>query len=241
MWEFPASFIIRFWYNHGFLEVNDRPQWYVIKGGSREYIKKLVASFREKIHLNSGVRDVTKVSGGLKVTNIAGESEIYDRVIFACHSDEASRILVDQPHLVDTLKMIPYQRNVAVLHSDTSVLPKRSLAHAAWNYFLPSEASSLVTVHYHMNILQSLDTSQTFIVSLNPVQSIESGKIIRKIVYHHPIFTPTGMAAQKQLRRLSGKDGIYFAGAYMRYGFHEDGVLSALHACKKLEEGADAK
>ena len=243
MWDFPALFILRFWQNHGFLEVNDRPMWYVIKKGSKSYIPKITASFGDKIRLQCKVEKVEKVlegGSGIEVTYRDAQKRlrksVFDKVVLGCHSDEAFKMLSGFSRQKDQLDKILYQKNTAILHSDLRVLAHNKLAHAAWNYYLPSKETKGVTVHYYMNILQGLKAKKPYIVSLNPEQEIEAEEIHRKIIYHHPIFTPNGMRAQKKLRDLSSKDGLYFAGAYLRYGFHEDGVLSGLKVYKKIKE-----
>ena len=237
MWEFPAEFILRFWKNHGFLEINDRPQWYVIQGGSKSYIEPLCRGFKDRIRLNAPVEEVIRDDHGVKVKQASGQSDTFDKVIFACHSNQTRNILQDKTAQEESaLASLPYQRNVAILHTDDSTMPRKRLAHAAWNYVLPKQASDLVTVHYNMNILQTLNTNNTYVVSLNTDSSIDPKTVIRSIEYDHPIFTPHGMSGQKTLRRISGKNHTFFCGAYMRYGFHEDGVMSALHAVRRLED-----
>ena len=235
MWDFPARFILKFWENHGFLEVDDRPMWYVVKGGSAQYVKKLTEPFKSQVRLDIPVTEVRRTPVGVRVC-AGGEAAIFDQVILACHPDQSLSLLADASALERrALGAVPYQHNKAILHTDTTVLPVSERAHAAWNYFLPFRSTGLVTVHYHMNILQSLQSQETYIVSLNPAQAIDERKVLRSVDYEHPVFTPEGMKARDAIRELSGKDRVFFAGAWMRNGFHEDGVLSALHACKKIQ------
>jgi len=242
MMSFPAGFFIRFFHNHGMLSVSDRPQWYVIKGGSREYVKKLTAEFADKIHTSSGVKNIKRTVNGVELVLNNNEIHHFDEVFIATHSDEALNLLEDASAIEKTtLGAIPYQVNEAILHTDDSILPKKRLAWAAWNYHILKNQNDRVALTYNMNILQSLDSKQTFCVTLNNEAAIDKNKIIKKMRYEHPIFTEDGMLAQQKQADINGINHTYFCGAYWRFGFHEDGVWSALQALKHFEEITDAQ
>lgn len=236
----PAAFFIRFFHNHGLLSVNDRPTWRVIKGGSAQYVKKLVAGHRDRIRLDAPVEWIRRHPEHIEVKAHGAEPERYDRVFLACHSDEALRLLADPtPQERTVLGAIGYQLNEAVLHTDHSLMPKRRRAWAAWNYHVPegpADPEGRVALTYNMNILQSLDAPVEFCVTLNHTHAIDPEKIIRTISYSHPVFTEQAVAAQKRHREINGARRTYFCGAYWRYGFHEDGVVSALNALEHFRE-----
>jgi predicted NAD/FAD-binding protein len=240
MRRMPAEFFIRFFHNHGLLSVTGRPQWRVIKGGSRSYVERLVASHRDRIRLNAGVQWIRRHPEYIELKAEGAEPERYDRVFLACHSDQALRLLADPtPQEREALGAILYQTNEAVLHTDVSLMPRRKRAWAAWNYHMPvdSEANDgRVTLTYNMNILQDLDAPVEFCVTLNNAAAIDPGKIIRTMEYDHPVFTPGAVAAQRHHRRINGARRTYYCGAYWRYGFHEDGVVSALTALEHFQE-----
>ena len=234
--EMPALFLVRFFKNHGLLQLKDRPQWYVIEGGSREYVRRLTAGHADRIRLNEAVTSIARTPGGVQVTSAGGGSEIYDYVFMACHSDQALALLRDPTDDErDVLGAIGYQPNEAVLHTDASVLPRRRRAWAAWNYFIPEDPHGNVAVSYNMNILQGLDTKETYVVTLNDDRRIDPGKIIRRIQYDHPMYTLETIAAQRRQRDINC-DRTFYCGAYWRNGFHEDGVVSALDAVAHFEE-----
>ena len=234
MFDFPARYLIRFFHNHGLLSVNDRPDWYVIKGGSKTYARALTRAFKDKIKLSTPVTQVERIDGGVRVTSSEGE-ETFDAVFFACHSDQALRMIKSPTdNEKQTLGAIKYQDNEVVLHTDASVMPKRKIAWAAWNYHLLEGDQSRVPVTYNMNILQSLDCEDQFCVTLNNTDAIDQSKVLKRLNYHHPIYTKESVAAQARHAEIN-TDRFYFCGAYWRYGFHEDGVVSALEAIKRFE------
>lgn len=234
MFDFPARYLIRFFHNHGLLSVNDRPDWYVIKGGSKTYARALTRAFKDKIKLSTPVTQVERIDGGVRVTSSEGE-ETFDAVFFACHSDQAlSMIKSPTDTEKQTLGAIKYQDNEVVLHTDASVMPKRKIAWAAWNYHLLEGDQSRVPVTYNMNILQSLDCEDQFCVTLNNTDAIDQSKVLKRLNYNHPIYTKESVAAQARHAEIN-VDRFYFCGAYWRYGFHEDGVVSALEAIKRFE------
>ena len=230
----PAAFFVRFFHNHGLLSVNDRPTWRVIKGGSRNYLDKLVAGHRDRIRLDTPVEWVRRHAEYIEVKAKGAPAERFDHVFFACHSDQALKLLADPtPEEQEVLGAIGYQQNEAVLHTDHTLMPERRLAWAAWNYHIPRGASDpdgKVALTYNMNILQGLEAPVEFCVTLNYTHAIDPDKIIQTISYSHPVFTEAAVAAQKRHREINGARRTYFCGAYWRYGFHEDGVVSALSA-----------
>ena len=234
MYEFPARYLIRFFHNHGLLSVNDRPDWYVIKGGSKAYVRALTRAFKDKIKLSTPVTQVERIDEGVRIFSSEGE-ETFDAVFFACHSDQALRMIKSPTDAEkQTLGAIKYQDNEVVLHTDSSVMPKRKIAWAAWNYHLLEGDQNRVPVTYNMNILQSLDCEDQFCVTLNNTDAIDQSKVLKRLNYHHPIYTNESVAAQARHAEIN-TDRFYFCGAYWRYGFHEDGVVSALDAIKRFE------
>lgn len=231
MMSFPARFFIRFFNNHGMLNVYDRPIWYVIKNGSKSYVEKLTRDFRDKIQLNTPVERVTRLNTHVLIKPRGGEAMKFDYVFMACHSDQALKLLGDPTRDEATvLGAIPYQRNEAVLHTDHTVLPNKRLAWAAWNYHILKNETNRVALTYNMNILQNLKSRHTFCVTLNNTRAIDPKKIVKRLEYHHPLFTLEGIHAQTRQQDINGPRRTYFCGAYWRNGFHEDGVVSALNA-----------
>jgi predicted NAD/FAD-binding protein len=236
MLEMPAYFFVRFFENHGFLTVNDRPTWRVICGGSRNYVDKLVAGHRHRIHLNAPVHRVRRFPTHVEVKVRGAEAQRFDEVFIACHSDEALAMLADASSLErDVLGAIVYQRNEAVLHTDERVMPRRKRAWAAWNYHVANRSSERVAVTYNMNILQGFEAPVQFCVTLNNTRTIDPDRVIENIQYAHPVFTREAVAAQRRHAELNGTRRTYFCGAYWRFGFHEDGVISALNAIRHFE------
>jgi predicted NAD/FAD-binding protein len=238
MRAFPLDFFARFFLNHGLLDVTNRPQWYVIEGGSRAYIEPLTRSFSDKIRLATPVEKVSRDSAGVKVW-AKGEIERFDHVIFACHSDQALAMLDDATQLEqDILSDLEYQQNEVILHTDASLLPKRKAAWAAWNYWLDGgrdEQQRPPTLTYNMNILQHIEAPETFCVSLNSAEQIDSKKILRTFYYDHPVFSRQSMRAQGRRSEINGHNQTWFCGAYWYNGFHEDGVRSGLDVVTGLE------
>ncbi|MGD8119587.1 NAD(P)/FAD-dependent oxidoreductase [Vibrio sp. TRT 2004] len=237
MRAFPLQFFARFFLNHGLLDVTNRPQWYVIKGGSREYIKPLTKGFADKIRLNSPVESVSRDQAGVTV-RVNGQTERFDQVIFACHSDQAKHLLADISSVEsEILSDLAYQPNEVVLHTDESLLPKRKAAWASWNYWLDGgeqEQSRPPTLTYNMNILQHIQAPKTFCVSLNSSDQIDKDKILKSFVYHHPVFSRDSMAAQARRNEINGLSRTWFCGAYWYNGFHEDGVRSGLDVVRGI-------
>jgi len=236
--EMPAYFFIKFFYNHGMLEISNRPNWWVIKNGSSQYISKIIKGFEEKIYLSSSIKKVVRTGDGVELFFVKNDKKLnFDAVIFATHSDQALSLLESPSDLEEEiLKSFPYQKNEVLLHTDATVLPKRKLAWASWNYQLDADPGAPVVLTYNMNILQSIQSDQTFCVTLNDHDSVDQSKVIKKLSYDHPLFTVDAIAAQKRKHEISGINKTYYCGAYWRNGFHEDGVVSALDVCEQFGE-----
>jgi predicted NAD/FAD-binding protein len=235
--KFPIRFICDFYRNHGLLSLKDRPTWRVIKGGSRGYVQALTRPFRDRILLSTPVRSVVRGPESVAVEAARGVNH-YDEVIFACHSDQALSILGDQATAVEksVLGAIPYESNTAVLHTDISLLPRRTSAWASWNYHIPAGSADHATLTYNMNILQHIQSRHTFCVTLNEDSAIAPEKMIAKFRYSHPVFTTQRKSAQQRHGELIRNDRLSFCGAYWGNGFHEDGVNSGLAVASAFEE-----
>jgi predicted NAD/FAD-binding protein len=238
MRAFPLQFFARFFLNHGLLDITNRPQWYVIKGGSREYIPALTKGFSDRIRLSTPVESVHRDSAGV-IVRANGEVERFDQVIFACHSDQAKKLLHDANTVESNiLQGLAYQANEVILHTDEQLLPKRKAAWASWNYWLDgssSEQSRAPTLTYNMNILQHIQSPCTFCVSLNSSAQIDPDKILKRFVYHHPVFNQETINAQARRNEINGVSKTWFCGAYWYNGFHEDGVRSALDVVRGID------
>jgi len=237
MLSFPARYLVQFFKNHGMLSVDDRPIWRVIKGGSQRYAEKLVASFRDRIYLKSPVESISRYPDFVEVrTRLAGQDYRalrFDHVIIAAHSNQALSMLADpSPTEKDILGAIRYQENEAVLHTDASLLPRTKLAWAAWNYHLLPTQPDRAVVTYHMNRLQRLAAPHEFCVTLNNTAAINPAKMLRRITYDHPVYSPEAVVAQGRHGEINGINRTSYCGAYWGFGFHEDGVRSALAVCK---------
>ncbi|MDP4536724.1 FAD-dependent oxidoreductase [Alkalimonas collagenimarina] len=234
--SFPLRFFLRFFDNHGLLSVNHRPQWSVICGGSREYVRRLQQRIPEdSVQLSRAVSSVTRHDDHVIVTLSDGQKQQFDRVVFACHSDQALAMLADPTAAEQAvLGGIAYQNNEVVLHTDSRLLPVRPIAWAAWNYNLTSSTAEKATLTYNMNILQQLTSDTTFCVTLNNTSAISKDKILRKFQYAHPVFNRYTMQAQQRRAEINGQSNSYFCGAYWYNGFHEDGVRSAVDVAAML-------
>lgn len=242
MMQFPARFFVRFFHHHGMLSVNDRPQWRVVKGGSKAYVEKLTEPFKSSIKRNTPIESVRRLKSGVKVKPLNQVEQTFDYVFFACHSDQALAMLGKDATAAEreVLGAIPYQENTIYLHYDRSLLPKRKLAWAAWNYHITDKPSDKVLVTYNMNILQGLQSEQPILVTLNHTDFINPAKVIKRLSYMHPVYTVAGAAAQARHAEISGQYRTGYAGAYWRNGFHEDGVVSALAALSHFEQAQHA-
>jgi len=241
MWSLPARFLVEFFDNHGMLGFRDRPRWLTITGGSRTYVEALTRPWHERLAFCTPVREVARHPDHVTVSARGREPERFDAVVFATHSDQALALLADPSERErELLGAIPYQTNEAVLHTDRSLLPRRRRAWASWNYHLDTGVTGVTgvtgrcTVTYHMNRLQSLRADREFCVTLNRTAAIDPERIIAVMRYAHPVYTPAGVAAQSRHREISGRNRTHYCGAYWGWGFHEDGVQSALRVAREI-------
>ena len=236
MLAFPVATMIRFCHNHGLIQVTNRPRWFTVKGGSRNYVEKIVSKIADK-RLNTPVQLIERDEQGVRVIT-QDHAERFDEVVICTHSDQALRLLREpSPAEVKNLSAIRYQDNVAVLHTDEKVLPSRRKAWAAWNYARAASdqlESTRVCLHYLLNKLQPLPYSQAVVVSLNPIQAIDAQKIIQTISYAHPVFDLAAIDAQQNMHLIQGQQHTWYAGAWLGYGFHADGLKSGLSAAREL-------
>ena len=236
MLEFPLASFVTFCRNHGLLQILDRPQWRTVVGGGREYVHKLAAGVGE-IHLDQPVESVRPRGGRIEVSS-GHLSGLYDQVVLACHSDQAGRLLGQHyPDRSRLLGLIPYQENRALLHTDASLLPARRALWSAWNYQSGDGGleSAPVAVNYLINQLQPLPVTTPVILSLNPVQEPDPARVHGEYRYSHPVFTRQSREAQLALKMRNGRDGLWLAGAWLGYGFHEDGLVSALNLVRRMK------
>lgn len=234
MLDFPLLFFVRFFNNHGLLNLKQRPQWYTIKGGSKSYIPALTAPYENKIHLETPVKSIKRHASGVTITTDKG-SEDYDQLVIASHSDQALTMLSDASQQEkDILGAIPYQMNDVVLHTDKRLLPKNKACWSSWNYLLTDYEQSLPALTYNMNILQNIKSDHTFCVTLNHTGDIDPNKVLGRYRYAHPVFTLAGIAAQDRWQEINGVNKTWFCGAYWRNGFHEDGFSSAVRVAHSL-------
>lgn len=241
--DFPVKFLLEFCKNHGLLSVWKRPTWRVIEGGSQNYVKAMTAKFRDRIRLKTAVAGVRRSEAGVEVRLSNGAVEHFDHVVMACHSDQALRRLDDATVAErEVLGCFPYERNVAVLHTDESLLPRNRRAWSSWNYHVRRDSTARATVTYCMNILQGIESRTVFCVTLNEEEGIDPARVLRRFEYHHPVFTTKRSAAQRRQGELLNANRTSFCGAYWGNGFHEDGVVSGLAVVRALEgEPAAAK
>ncbi len=235
MEAFEFQFFVQFFYHHGLLNIKDRPQWYVIPNGSRSYLAPLCKPFKDAIHVNADINSVQRTENGVTLHFTDTPSQYFDEVVLACHSDQALALLRDASEDEKSLlSAMPYKANSVVLHTDISLLPKRRKAWASWNYKLGKGKHSDASVTYNMNILQGIESTHTFCVTLNQKEAIGADKMLREFVYHHPVFSLVSLKAQQQRHLICGKRHTHFAGAYWHNGFHEDGVKSAVEVAKRF-------
>ena len=239
MRRFPAGFFVRFFHNHGLLEPPAKqPRWRVVEGGSHAYVKPLVAPFADRIRTNTPVRAVRRAATGVEVRLDDGVAA-FDEVVFATHSDQALALLADATPLErQVVSAFRYQRNTAVLHTDTSVLPRSRRAWSSWNYHVPADRGAPVSVTYDMTRLQGLASPERFLVTLNDSGRVRDSHVIRRMVFEHPIFTHDSIAAQARHAEVSGVNRVHFCGAWWRNGFHEDGVVSGLTVARAIARRA---
>jgi uncharacterized protein len=235
MMDFPARFLVRFFDHHGFMEVENRPSWFTIAGGSREYVRAIARELGPRVRLSDPVHSVHREpSPSVRVLSLRGE-ESFDQVVLATHSDTALKLL-SEPSAVelDVLGALPYQENIAQLHSDARVMPRKRRAWASWNYHVGEDVSAAPTITYWMNLLQGIDSPEPLFVSLNRQAEVDPAKVHGRWVYHHPLYTAATVAAQARRPEIQGVDRIWYAGAYWGYGFHEDGARSGVAVARAL-------
>jgi len=232
--RFPARYLVQFMANHQMLQVSGRPEWRVVRGGSASYVEALRARWQVQERLRCPVRSVVRDGHGVVVESAAG-SERFDQIVLACHSDQALALLADASiNERDVLGAIAYQPNEVVLHTDASLLPRNRKAWAAWNAFLPGDPEAPCTVSYCMNLLQGLHSPDPFVVTLNRSEAIAPDKVLRRLRYHHPVYDAASVAAQQRKAAIQGHNHTWFAGAYWGWGFHEDGMRSAVEVTAGL-------
>jgi predicted NAD/FAD-binding protein len=241
MWSFPASFMAEFFDNHGMYSLRDRPKWRTVAGGSRSYVEAISAPWRDRVRLAAPVRRIERLPDRVRIEAEGCESEDFDEVVIAAHSDQALAMLADpSPAEREILGAIPYQRNETVLHTDASLMPRRRAVWSSWNFHLPAGPPPGTTVTYWMNNLQSLASERDYFVTLNRGAEIDPAQVLRRFSYEHPVYTAAGVAAQARHAEISNAGRrTHYCGAYWGWGFHEDGVLSALRACAGIPGAAD--
>jgi predicted NAD/FAD-binding protein len=233
--DFPAAHFLRFFSNHGLLNLRHRPTWRVVSGGSRSYVEPLSAPYRDRIRLKTPVRSIDRSAQGVRVTDYGGHHDHFDEVVLAVHSDQALKLLSTPDEAErQILGAIRYQPNEVVLHTDTRLLPRNRRAWASWNYRMPMVPCRSATLTYNMNRLQGIDAPETFCVTLNQTGEIAPSRVLGKFIYDHPLLNEGALAAQRRFHEINGRNRTHYAGAYWGYGFHEDGVRSALAACAPL-------
>jgi predicted NAD/FAD-binding protein len=241
MLRFPIGTMIRFCHNHGLIQVADRPQWHTVRGGAKHYVAKLLKTVADA-RLNTPVRSVRRLPGGGVAVATDGGTETFDAVVMACHSDQSLALLADATLAErEVLGAVRYHPNHAVLHTDEAVLPRRKLAWAAWNYARAADTGreqAAVCLHYLINQLQPLPWTQPVVVSLNPdpAHMPAADKVLGRFDYSHPVFDRAAVAAQQRLPSVQGTGGLWFGGAWTRYGFHEDGLMSALDIVARVRQ-----
>jgi predicted NAD/FAD-binding protein len=230
---FPALTLIHFMQNHGMLGINTHPQWRVIRGGSNTYLGPLSAPFQNRVVKDAGVTSVERKDRGVTVHFRQAAAREFDDVVFACHGDQILPLLAQPtPMESEILGCFTTTRNDTCLHTDSTLLPRRGAARASWNYLLGD--SGKVTVTYHMNRLQSLNTTEDYCVTLNANHAIDPARVLRTLVYEHPLYTRESVLAQERWGEISGRNHTHFCGAYWFYGFHEDGVRSGMRVAEAL-------
>jgi len=241
MLEFPATTLLRFFHNHGFLGLNTQHPWFTVDGGAKTYVNKILENTNIKVRLNSKIKSVSRLNPGIQIITDNGDNHTFDRVILACHADQALRMLTDaQPNEARLLSEFKYQKNSATLHTDESVMPKTRLAWSSWNYEISryKKGPYSTAIHYWMNSLQGVSQIKNYFVSINRPEAIDPVKVLKRIQYEHPLFNLGAIKAQQELPQLNeiaiGTSHTYFAGSYFRYGFHEDAFGSAVALSKLL-------
>ena len=241
MLAFPARFLIGFFQNHGLLQIRDRPQWKTIVGGARNYADRLIAPLLDRVRLSCPVTSVARHEDHVVVQPEEGPAEIFDQVVLASHADQTLSLLADADTLErEILSAFPYQRNEAVLHTDIALLPRSQRAWASWNYHVNADLENSVAVTYDLSRLQNHDSPQPILLTLNGAGLVDPATVLRRFVYHHPAYSQASVAAQQRQLELLGRRRTFFCGAYWGFGFHEDGVNSALSVAEHFGIGLDA-
>jgi uncharacterized protein len=232
---FPAKYLVQFMANHHMLQVSGRPEWRVVAGGSARYVDALRARWQVREHLSTPVHALRRHVNGVDVVSTRG-TETFDEVVLACHSDQALALLADaDPAERSVLGAMRYQANETVLHTDASLLPRSRRAWAAWNAWVPATPGEACTVSYCMNLLQRVASPEPFVVTLNRTDAIDPSKVLRRMAYHHPVYSHASVAAQARRGEIQGHRRTWFAGAYWGWGFHEDGIRSAMDMADEFE------
>ena len=227
--DFPAEFMIGFFANHGLMQLRNRPQWRTITGGSQNYVSALLSPIENRIRLQCPIAAVSRSSEYVSVTPLDGLTEFFDEVVFATHADQTLGMLEDPTESeLSILSAFPYHSSEATLHTDTKMLPKRNRARASWNYHIPNNHHHAASVTYDLSRLQNHNTPTPLLLSLNETDGIDATKVIRTFSYHHPAYSRESITAQKRFDQISAQNRTHYCGAYWGYGFHEDGVNSAL-------------
>lgn len=235
LWSFPARFLVEFFDNHGMLGLRDRPQWRTIAGGSQRYVEAIARPLGARVRLSTPIRAIRRHEDHVEIAPMRGEPERFDHVVIAAHADQALRLLADPSERErELLGAFPYQPNDVTLHTDRRLLPRRRRAWASWNYHLLEREVGRPTVTYHMNRLQSLAADRELLVTLNRDDAIHPERVLGRYRYDHPVYTAAGVAAQRRRHELDGANRTSYCGAYWGWGFHEDGVVSALRVCESF-------
>ena len=233
MLDFPAKTLIRFFLNHGFLGLDTQHQWKTVQAGSQTYKHKIIAAYKDRIKVGDGVKSVETKGSKVELTTVKGETFEFDHVVMASHADETLGMLKNPTTLQkDLLQHFKYQENIAVLHTDATVMPKMKINWSAWNFVYRDGDSFTV---YYMNRLQKISDKKSYFININGEQFVDKSKILKRIVYHHPIFTQEAIKAQEKLPELNkNMPPVFFCGSYFRYGFHEDALLSSVNLCEEI-------
>ncbi|MEO5960749.1 MAG: FAD-dependent oxidoreductase [Opitutaceae bacterium] len=241
MLSFPATSLLRFFHNHGFLGLKTQRPWWTVDGGAKTYVEKISAPWRDRLRLNQAATHIIRTPRGVTVMTANGQAQNFDRVVLACHGDQALRLLVNPtPDETRLLSEFRYHPNIATVHTDAAVMPRTRLAWSSWNYEINRDAAGAVSAatHYWMNSLQGVSDRENYFVTINRPEAIAADKVVRRIAYEHPLFTLGAVQAQAEIPALNaaarGTTETYFAGAWQRYGFHEDGLLSAVRLSEQL-------
>jgi predicted NAD/FAD-binding protein len=235
MLEYPAQSFVRFFKNHGLLTVSDQPQWYTVSGGSKNYVKKIIDKIGQNALISDEVLSVERTENNKVLVKSKNGEKTFDKVVFATHANDTLNLIKNPNKLeLEILSSFKYQRNLAVLHRDSQVMPNAKKAWSSWVYSNNKNNKSQISISYWMNNLQNIDSTKPLFVTLNPNQNIALNKVFATYNYEHPIFDSSAIKAQSRIEEIQGIDNFYFCGAYQKYGFHEDGISSALNAIKKL-------